>query len=497
MKAKGLILAGLAAGAFLFFAAGPGRADIVALKDGRVIEGKAEEKGDVVLLHLAHGSITIPSVKIKRILVDVEGKIDPRTKRERERIAKEIEGMRAHSLWRNAYHEETRHFVFNYNVPPEVAKGYIDMLEGFYKSFGKQLHARLGPGVKRKKMEINIFRDKENFDQVGGVPQAAGFWNFVEERLLFYHDRNDPEYVRHVLLHEFTHLLTHLLKPKFCHPIWCNEGIAEYFGASKVEKGKLVFGGIQEGRLVSMKRWREEGNDYTIEELMRTPPGAFGAIEYGWAWSFVHFMMQNRKYKAKFMKYYVDLARAGGIKRERGSYYYPTVSPSEDIKHFKKVFGIKNFKKLDKEWHDYIDTSLKVSSGSGYLYEARRYYWEGKSEKALESIKKAEDNWKGEPSALLFHYKGLALKNLDRLSEAEEAFREAIRLDPLNAWDYYYLGDVYERADDEESLKKAIQNKSLAREIAPDDYKLRFRVESDELERNKKGEKADRYGKKP
>ena len=239
-------------GAVLFLILPPAAADEIALHDGRTIKGKVEECGDIYKLHLKYGTISIPAVKVKKILIDTGEELNRKQLKERERIAKEIEEVRKHSNWRNAYKEESKHFVFKYNVTPEIAKGYIDLLEGFYKDFCKELGVRLGPGLKRKKMEINIFRDKENYTQVGGVPGAAGHFNFVEEELFFYHDRNDPEFVQSVLLHEFTHLLTHLMKSKFCHPTWCNEGLAEYYGASKREGSKLVFGGMQEVFIVDV-----------------------------------------------------------------------------------------------------------------------------------------------------------------------------------------------------------------------------------------------------
>jgi len=471
------LLLGLAAAA-----APDAAADIVALHDGRVFEGKVEDLGDVIKLHFQNGTVSIPAAQIKTVLVEGDKDLDYKAKKERERIAAAIEEMRAHREWRNAYEQETRHFVFKYNVTPEIAATYIDLLEGFYKDFGKVLGVKLGPGEKRKKMEINIFRDKENFDQVGGIPMAAGFWNFVDERLFFYHDRNDLEYVRSVLLHEFTHLLTHLLAPRFNHPIWCEEGTAEYFGATGIEAGKLDFGGIQEGRLVAMQRWREKGNDYSLEELMRTPRNAFGSIEYGWAWSFVHFMIEHPKYKKKFMRYYTGLAKDGTVERERYG-TRSTVKAADDIAFFKKVFKSRNLDALSAEWHDYIDSQLQVSSGRGYLYEARSHFWSGKYEEALESLANAEENWEGDPSPLIYHYQGRILRNLGRHDEAQKALLEAVALDPLNAWNHYYLGDVFELVGGEEALKEAACRKSLALEIAPEDYDLRYRVERDEQER--------------
>jgi len=344
------------------------------------------------------------------------------------------------------------------------------------------------PGVKRKKMEINIFRDGENYVQIGGAPGTAGFWNFVDERLFFYHDRNDPDFTLSVLFHEFTHLLAHLIQPKFCHPIWCNEGLAEYFGASKVVKNKLVLGGMQEGRLVAMAKWREEDedNDYTLEELMKVPAGSFGGLEYGWAWSFVHFMMESPKYKKKFMKYYVGLAKNKGIKRERTSYYYPSVSSKEDIKWFKKCFGVKNLDELNIEWHAYIDCALKVTSASGYLYEAKVLHRKGKYKKALAALKTAEEKWKGDPSPLVYHYRGLCFKERNKYGDARDAFLKAIEIDPVHGWYYYYLGDVLEEMNDKDVLSEAIRFKKLALELLPDDWTLRNKVERDQVTRGRR-----------
>jgi tetratricopeptide (TPR) repeat protein len=458
------------------------RADIVTLKDGRWLEGQVEEKGDFIHVHLKNGTIKIPGLKIKSILKDTDGKLSRKQAKERMKIEATIQEMRERSKWKDHYILETKHFEVHHNVTPEIAQEYIDMLEGFYKEFCKQLKVRLGPGEKRKKMQINLLRDQADYVQVGGVPGTAGYWNFVEERLFFYHDRNDPEFTLSVLLHEFTHLLAHLMKPKFCHPIWCNEGIAEYYGASKQEGSKLIYGGMQEGRLGLMKQWREDGNDYTIEELMRVPSRSFGGLEYGWAWSLVHFFIHHPKYSKKFMAYYVGLAKKSGIKREMAGYFYPTVRASEDIEHFKKTMGINNFDKLNEEWHDYIDNNLRVSSGAGYLYEAKLKYRKDDNRDALKAIEKAEEKWEGEPSPLLYYYKGLILKDLRKWDQAQTAFLKAIDYDPLNAWNYYYVGEMLEKSKEDAALDEAMRNKRLAYELAPDDWNLRFKVEQDEQE---------------
>jgi hypothetical protein len=86
-------------------------ADIIALQDGRVFEGQVEDCGDVIKLHLQHGTVSIPASQVKTVLAEGDADLDYKAKKERERIAEAIEEMRAHRDWRNRYEEETRHFA--------------------------------------------------------------------------------------------------------------------------------------------------------------------------------------------------------------------------------------------------------------------------------------------------------------------------------------------------------------------------------------------------
>ena len=245
-----------------------------------------------------------------------------------------------------------------------------------------------------------------------------------------------------------------------------------------------------ENRVVSMNAWRAKDNDYHLEELMKVSRGAFHGLEYGWAWSFVRFCMSSKKYKTKFIKFYVGLARDSRVDRgDVSGYYYPSVKPRDMIAYFKKVFGMRNLDKLNDEWHAYIDENLHVSSGKGYLQEAKVQWMEDKNEEALESIQTAEEEWDGDESPLLYYTKGRILMDLDKYALAREAFARAVELDAINGRYYYYLGDaleeLYDEEETEELLKEAVRLKELARELAPADYNLRYWVERDAKARKK------------
>jgi|GEM_PF-2619460 len=152
-------------------------ADIVALKDGRIIEGRVEETDGACELHLAHGSIIIPFAKVKMVFKTGEKKDDRKIVNEKAQIEKEIEAMRVHSEWRNAYEDETKHFMFRYNVTPEIAQVFQDMLEDFYQGFRKEFGVRprsLSTSLRHFSSAFNVEppRQHDQVDRVGCAHRA-------------------------------------------------------------------------------------------------------------------------------------------------------------------------------------------------------------------------------------------------------------------------------------------------------------------------------------
>src|SRR5688500_12493908 len=113
------------------------------------------------------------------------------------------------------------------------------------------------------------------------------------------------------MLHETNHYLTYLIDPDFRYPLWINESLAEYYGASRWDPAskKMTVGLLQEGRLAAIQDDILAGKWQGLEALFRLEQDAFTADHYAWGWSFVHFLLENEKYASKFKTFYVALAR--------------------------------------------------------------------------------------------------------------------------------------------------------------------------------------------
>ena len=193
--------------------------------------------------------------------------------------------------------------------------------------------------------------------------------------LNFYFDRNDRELTTLVMLHETNHYLTYLIDPEFRYPIWINESLAEYYGASKWNPATktMTVGGLQEGRIAAIQDQILAGKWQGLDALMRTPQASFTADCYAWGWSFVHFLLENKRYAQKFKTFYVSLARDKAVKTTKiaiGPTALRTVEPDEVIRVLLQHLGVKDLDTLEKEWHESVK-ALQPTSARGYAEAAR------------------------------------------------------------------------------------------------------------------------------
>src|SRR4029079_12898681 len=143
-------------------------------------------------------------------------------------------------------------------------------------------------------------------------PSVLGyFWNY-DQTLNFYHEYSEPDQTTWVALHECTHLLTYLVDPQYESQIWVNEGVADFFGSSKVyrKNGKLVIepGQLQTDRILTVQQALKDekaggpatagakvtgftGRPFTkLEDLFLLTHADFDGFQYAHAWSFVYFL---------------------------------------------------------------------------------------------------------------------------------------------------------------------------------------------------------------
>ena len=407
---------------------------------------------------------------------------------EERRVARadKIKKAMDHRDWRNRYKKATANFEFEYTIDPEVMNDFSALMEEYYKRFLAEWKIVKPPNM--GKLKVCFYHDQDLYYQVSGAPRGAiGYFRFVKPiELNFYFDRNDRELTLLVMFHETNHYLTHLIDPDFHYPIWINESLAEYYGASQWDpvKKQMAVGFLQEGRLTSIQddilndKWQD------LEQLIRLTQGEFGADKYAWGWSFVHYLLENKKYAQKFKNFYVALAREKSVKTTRspGMVGAPTrsVEPDEVIRVLLQYLGVKDLK-VAREGVARVregpqaDVRPRLRRGRGDVHDVR----DADQGEALLRDRDREGRQARE-SSTTGSGKALLMKADSDFEAAEAAFKNAIAADPLNGEYYAELARTIERKTKDPKNAEVVRLRSLALEVDPDNSELLQKLSRDE-----------------
>lgn len=499
---------GLAAIALL---ASTAAADTVIFKDGRVFEVPKLAEGQKGLeAQYRHGAIPIDPALVKEWfslgaggeylpktdeekkqveagMVPFEGRWIAKAARDRtiaERSTKaqaRIDEFKKHQEWRDRYKGATKHFEFEYTVPPEISQRYMEMFEVYYDVFATQWKVSQPKGAKLKVCFYNNFED---YTRIGNAPGSLGYFRFVEPiELNFFYSRRDERLTLDVLFHELNHYLFHLYAdPTIQMPAWCNEGMAEYFGASEWDPKtkKMKLGCIQEGRLVNLIDAMDGDEMQSLKGLMSEP--RIDALQYAWSWTLCHMLMENPATRDKFKAYVAKVAKDKKLANEPypANSNYTWVPPSRSIELFQKTLGIKDLDAFQQEWYAYI-RKLKVESARGYYRAAMTCVQWDRPLRAISYLEKAVDLGTSDPG--VYVELGKLYVRDQKPEKAIAAFERGIQLDPLNADMHLQLGKAHMKRTAEGSQEKGIEEQLLAVEIDPNDGELIWGLDPGVLEK--------------
>lgn len=486
-----LALAALVAAAL---APRPAAADSVLLKDGRTLDcPKVEKQGDgTYKLKFGSGEIVLKGdvvreafttsasgayepkddaerAKLEKGLVPHEGKWVTKAERDAQvakraaEAKKRIDEAKAHREWRNRYKEKTANFEFEYTIPPDIAKGYIDMMETYYAYFTRQFSCARPP---KEKLKICFYHDYDTFLEVSGASYGVlAYYRFVAPRELnFYYDRLRPDETTAIMFHEAQHYLSHLFDLKFHIPHNFSESMAEYFGGSKWDRAtkKMTTGGLQEGRLTEVQTDIAKGERKSLEKLVKNE---LGYEDYTWGWTFVHFMMETPKYSKKFQTFYRSLSSAKDIKRVSFQGDMTTIEGPELLRAFKKAMGVDDLAALEKEWNAYIDTKLKLESVVGFEEAAFAASASSRPLRAKRFFKLAVEKGSTNPTVYLRY--GNILSGSENAAAAE-MYRKGLEFDPINPGLWAALGRLTRGLEGDENKAAGKRMIELARELDPE-----------------------------
>ena len=484
--------------------------DIVCLKDGRIVSGKpmVRVEGGIEITY-ANGKVKLPDRLIADAVLEADAQAPALTDEEKEQAKKgfvrfegkwvtpdqrqalvakrvekhrlELEDLKAHGEWRNRWIEETRYFRFEHTVPKPIFEPYRDAMEAYFAEFLKTW--KVPKPKPNERLSVCFYADEASFLQIGGVPEGVlGYFDSERGDLNIFYERLDPALSEDVMFHEANHYLQSLVDPAFHVPHFPGESLAEYYGASSWDpvKKKLTVGLIHEMRLCEIQADIDSGEKMDLVRLVSTEDLY---QHYTWGWSLVHFLMNDPRYAAKFQKFFLGLSDAKKITRIQifqSSKW--TISQSDVMNVFARELGLKDadaVRKLDAEWHNYIDENLKLVSAAGKARAGFRAKRDGRKIKATRLLKEAIGM--GNENPLVFHELAEIYAVDGQLKEARETWKRALEIDPLNGL-FYSRWAFYER-----DKKEAERMQALAFELGTDDFWVFLEL----------GDKKPEPGKKP
>ncbi len=503
--------------------------DVLCLKDGRIIADLTLVRAEGgIRAVFQNGEVLVPEALVQDAVIAADALVEPTTDEEKENAAKgyvrfegkwvharqreavlkkrveerrkSIEEIKAHQVWRNRYKVSTKHFDFEHTLSPHVFEYYRDLMEAYFADFAKQWKVTL---PKDGRVKVCFYVDEDAYYRTSGAPRGAiGYFRFVKPmELNFYYDLLDPRETELVLFHEANHYLQKLVDLDFKVPHFPGESLAEYYGASTWDpvKKKIEVGLVQEGRLVEIQNDIASGKFDDVDTGPVTGGGSGEVVakpgdlmdlktlietegmyqHYTWGWSLVHFLMSDRRYQKKFQDFFLGLAKGRDVKREPlGLENLKTVSGAEILAYFNKSMGLRDekaFRALEKEWHEYVRSSLKAVTPRGLEQAAFSAAQTGRPLRAKRLFGEAIEA--GSTNPVAFHRYAELLMGDGKKSEAIALWEKAIALDPMSGRYHAALGRALARSGKSAEGQRLVK---LAREISPDDPELdRYAAEVD------------------
>jgi hypothetical protein len=225
---------------------------------------------------------------------------------------------------------------------------YCEVFASFYNRFNKVFGVRSNP-VKKwgTKLGLKVFATRADMQRYvtekGGIfgESTVGLYDPNRKEIVLFHDDADLPETINTLFHEGTHMFVHLaLGDKLRNlPYWFNEGLAEYFGASVIDReGNIEFGAVSVKRLAEV-RWNSDNNKTKeLQTLLCTTASAdFGSGDYAQSWAFVHMLVEQgdkrsrARYRKNFAKLYKKLADGADSTHTVASLFGPIDRLGEEL----------------------------------------------------------------------------------------------------------------------------------------------------------------------
>jgi len=212
---------------------------------------------------------------------------------------------------------EGRHLVLATDRPPRPGDGVDDLPRIFDEAFACWcVHYGIDPATVGDWRAFGcLVVDRERFRAAGLLPATIpDFMNgFCDGNRFWMADQSNPDYRRHLLLHEGAHAFTLTLRD-LATPDWYTEGIAEFLATHRLERdaagvGRFVHAPLparrgdveQLGRIEELRKTRAAGVSPRLADVIVAAPGKHGDIAaYASRWAAVVLFARHPEFARLF-----------------------------------------------------------------------------------------------------------------------------------------------------------------------------------------------------
>lgn len=204
--------------------------------------------------------------------------------------------------WSEKHDYQSRHYTVASDISPERCRQVAMELEETYRYISRRMG--VGEHAENRKFQVYAFSGQASYlDYIEDVFEGKGeftqgmYSNYLKQLLVL--DSEPRETFMHTVRHEgFHQYFDSILDDP---PIWLNEGLAEYFAASRTPQKTWRDGRTNEGRLAHLRSRPTVGlapieklkplRDFII--VSHTLFMAEGPDNYAQAWAFVHYLRHS------------------------------------------------------------------------------------------------------------------------------------------------------------------------------------------------------------
>lgn len=238
---------------------------------------------------------------------------------------------------------ETPHYQIYSTATAQQTAGTARALELLYVAYSNRLGSVSGCQNKNPLLQIKLYKDRDEMRRINpGLGWAEAFYREPYCRAYYSADEINPyHWMLHESVHQLNNEVAHLQLAK-----WLDEGLADYFGTSRLMADRLAVGKIDLNTYpvwwlddlattTNLAQNLKNGSVIPLRAVITDHDGpnineCFNLYYLHW-WTLTHFLFETQKYHDRVLQ----LVQKGG-----------------QLEDFEKLIG--PVEQVQAEWHDYV-----------------------------------------------------------------------------------------------------------------------------------------------